>query len=96
MHNHFINFLIFLSSLVGVYFQLVTAKATNYTIDDTNGDNRTGEKVAYQPSDPWRIQTCKNCTIRPEVTQFEDRTYHEAISGLDPTNLNITIRFKGE
>jgi hypothetical protein len=95
MRSRFANFIPLLL-LPAVYLQLATATATNYTIDDTNGDERTGQKVVYQPSILWGTQMCNGCAILPDVSQIMNGTYHEATSHAGPAQLNITINFSGE
>lgn len=85
-----------LSFVLAAYIQLVNATATNYTIDDTNGDERTGEQVVYHPTSQWNVQTCKNCPTHLDVSKFMNGTYHAAASDSDAANLSITMNFSGE
>ncbi|KAF5330569.1 hypothetical protein D9619_005255 [Psilocybe cf. subviscida] len=84
-----------LSLLLAPYIQLVNAVAKNYTIGDTIGDHRTGQKVLYQPRKLWGTQACQNCSILPDVARIGAGTYHEATSVQDPSQLNITMNFSG-
>jgi hypothetical protein len=95
MRSRFTNF-IPLSLLLLVYLQLVTATATNYTIDDTYGDLRTGQKVVYKPSDLWGTQTCTGCAILPDPSQMMNGTYHEATWNPGDSQLSMSINFSGE
>lgn len=85
-----------LSLLLAPYIQLVNAVAKNYTIGDTIGDHRTGQKVLYQPRKLWGTQACQNCSILPDVARIGAGTYHEATSAVDPSHLSITMNFSGE
>lgn len=83
--------------LLSVYAQFATAVATNYTIDDTSGDERTGQMVVYRPQQLWADQNCEDCAILPDVSQMMDGTYHAATSQADGSDeLRIVINFTGE
>jgi len=88
------NFIL-LSLPLAVYVQAAIV-TTNYTIDDTFGDSRTGQKVLYQPSDLWGDQTCLGCAILPDASKMINGTYHEATWNPGRPQLNVTINFSGE
>lgn len=51
----------------------------NVTVDDTNGDEATGNQIIYQPADIWQLgQSCTNCTAKLDPNQAYDSTWHDS------------------
>ncbi|EPT00090.1 hypothetical protein FOMPIDRAFT_1123150 [Fomitopsis schrenkii] len=83
-----------------VYFTLqwllVSASATNRTIDDTYGDPVTQFQVAYTAN--WNPgQSCTGCAVQPDPSQAFDGTWHDTTSN-NPNSTSphsATLKFNG-
>ena len=61
----------------------------NVSIDDTLGDERNGNMIAY--SDGWNVgQSCVGCTAKPDASQLFEHTWH------DGTYLPVSLGGDGE
>lgn len=58
----------------------------NVSIDDTFGDERTGNQISYLPSNGWKFgQNCTDCTAVPERGQNFRHTWHDG--SFDPQSV---------
>ena len=56
-----------LFALVVFFLQVIQVAATNYTIDDQNGNSLTGELPSYAPSNRWsQGAQCSACFAQPD------------------------------
>jgi hypothetical protein len=92
----------FIFALFFTFFLGVRGGSTNYTIDDTKGDSRTGAIPTYT-SDPddapygdaW-TENCEGCWVVPNPNDVFDGTWHHATdlhSGY--TGLTASFAFTG-
>lgn len=76
---------------------LLPVNALEITIDDTNGDPRTGAKPFFSPAGAWRGSDCGSCNPGLDASRAEQGTYHESLyspdSGLG--GVSITVPFEG-
>lgn len=75
------------------------AAITNRTIDDTNGDSITSQRVIYRPNSGgiWNNMVCPLCAIRPDPVQAFSGTWTEATyfkQTKDP--ISATFSFTGK
>ncbi|TDL24130.1 hypothetical protein BD410DRAFT_719758 [Rickenella mellea] len=80
------------------YFILATlATPRNHTIDDTIGDDITGDVPTYTPSSVWNAgQDCPSCSVQPDQSLAFDQTWHAATYGpSDNTPRSIDFSFNG-
>ncbi|KAF8350376.1 hypothetical protein F5887DRAFT_1208434 [Amanita rubescens] len=71
------------------------AVLVNRTIDDTYGDNITGQKPVYQPNGPWHGVECSDCATNPNASLAFDGTWTAATYHPVINNMNITFSFTG-
>ncbi|EJD35734.1 hypothetical protein AURDEDRAFT_175184 [Auricularia subglabra TFB-10046 SS5] len=78
---------------------LSSARVFNVTIDDTLGDERTGQKPRYTPPD-WKARSvgggpCPGCTAQPDPTLAFGGTWHDKSTfiGNDPST--VLLNFSG-
>jgi hypothetical protein len=75
---------------------LVRAGAQNITIDDENGDAKTGAQPMYQPKTSWSLgSACSNCWAKPNSTNAIDGTWHDT-TAYNNTPSNVTVQFVGK
>jgi hypothetical protein len=75
---------------------LVRAGAQNITIDDENGDEKTGVQPVYQPKTSWSLgSACAACWAKPNSTDVTDGTWHDT-TAFNSTPSNVTIQFTGK
>jgi len=69
----------------------------NITIDDTNGDEKTGVLPVYIPLEDWTPEPgCTQCVVKPDPTQALDHTWHDTSHfPTNPDQLSIQINFTG-
>ncbi|KAI0756227.1 hypothetical protein C8Q80DRAFT_15905 [Daedaleopsis nitida] len=75
----------------------VCAPSFNVTIDDRDGDSRTGQYPEYDPPGGWaQGANCGGCQARPDPSKALHGTWHDTTQHpQDPTPRTITISFSG-
>jgi hypothetical protein len=89
--------------LFALFFLGVRGGSTNFTIDDTYGDARTGVIPTYEPGndtapygDAWTAN-CEGCRVVPNPKEVFNGTWHHATdlhSGY--TGLTTSFQFTGK
>jgi hypothetical protein len=75
---------------------LVHAGARNITIDDENGDEKTGAQPVYQPGASWSLgSACPDCWVKPKSTNVTDGTWHDT-TAFNSTPSTVTVQFIGK
>lgn len=77
---------------------LVSSTGNNVTIDDLTGDEATGLKPIYVPSDSWNEGAgCVFCAAKPDPSQAQGNTWHDASydPGRDAPPFDFTLQFNG-
>lgn len=77
----------------------VSARVWNITIDDTLGDEYTGQVPQYAPDD-WRARSvgavpCKTCKAKPDGTYVYRGTWHDRSTGTGQAPSTIYMSFTG-
>jgi hypothetical protein len=71
----------------------------NYTIDDTNGDEQTGQRPVYVPADSWNDgPSCSKCFVKPDPSQVFGGTWKDTTQFANETNTphTVTVSFNGK
>lgn len=71
------------------------AVLVNRSIDDTYGDNVTGQVPVYQPNGAWNGVNCSGCFIVPNKSLAFDETWAYGSYNPGLNNINITFSFTG-
>ncbi|PFH51664.1 hypothetical protein AMATHDRAFT_141988 [Amanita thiersii Skay4041] len=73
------------------------ATIVNRTIDDTYGDEVTGQKPLYLPSRAgvWQNRTCTVCDIKPDESLAHNGTWTAVVYHPNMDEVIITLRFTG-
>ncbi|KAF9456999.1 hypothetical protein BDZ94DRAFT_1176523 [Collybia nuda] len=80
------------------------ALVTNYTIDDSSPDPRTGNSIVYSPDTSWNSATlCQgaggpsSCNAQPDKSAVSGGTWHECTFMREKNNfpLTATVQFEG-
>ncbi|EJD35731.1 hypothetical protein AURDEDRAFT_175181 [Auricularia subglabra TFB-10046 SS5] len=89
--------LVFLCLAVFLWPVLCSARIFNVTIDDTLGDEHTGERPRYTPAD-WKARSvggdpCPRCTAQPDPTLAFGGTWHDKSTfvGQDPSTVSMNF-----
>ncbi|KAJ7024164.1 hypothetical protein C8F04DRAFT_738407 [Mycena alexandri] len=72
--------------------------ASNYTIDDLEGDSRTGVLPLYEPLNLWNAVVdgnCNICWIHPDPNRTFEHTWHDATQNVGDAPPSVTIQFIG-
>ena len=70
-----------------------SASLVNVTIDDAFGDPKTGQQIAYQPSNAWQAGNgCQPCTAKPSpASEAWAGTWHDASFNPNDTATNVAL-----
>ena len=75
---------------------LASSTTVNVTVDDEQGDSRTGAQPTYAPSDGWsQGATCSGCEVKADPALAFDNTWHDSTVHLGDQPHTITIQFTG-
>ena len=59
----------------------ILAVPVNVTVDDTNGDPRTGAQFLYSPLNRWNVgQNCTSCSAHVNASLAYMHTWHDVSS----------------
>ena len=74
------------------------ARLVNFTIDDEDGDERTGVKPRFTPDGKWtQGSTCPGCKAQPDASRIFKRTWHDATyHTFDGPDRTISFDFEGK
>lgn len=92
--------MLILPLVLGLFFMSVCARISNVTIDDTLGDEVTGQIPQYAP-DGWIARSvsgapCDLCTAQPDATRIYKGTWHDRSTlALDQIPSTISMSFNG-
>ncbi|KAI0358957.1 hypothetical protein OH77DRAFT_1396261 [Trametes cingulata] len=97
----FWSFLFAILFCVSSLLSLASAGRVNVTIDDTLGDELTGQLISYTPQGAWKLgQSCTDCTAHPDASRAHKGSWHDGtfrnpqLSTLTP-ELTATVSFDG-
>ncbi|KAI0713167.1 hypothetical protein C8T65DRAFT_645758 [Cerioporus squamosus] len=79
-----------------LWTRLAAGLSVNRTIDDELGDVVTGLQPLYSPDSVWNQGAqCTRCTIKPDVSQTFDSTWHDATYSPGQADVEVRATFAG-